>query len=66
MFTFACADLGTTCDFVAMAGTQEEVLTQAMEHATATHADAVATMKEAMSDEQMKEMLLGKMKEETA
>ena len=37
MKTLACADAGFTCDAVVTAGTEEEVLTIAAEHAQAVH-----------------------------
>ena len=66
MYTLACADLGTTCDFVAKAETQEEVLTQGMEHAASAHADTLTAMKGAMSDDEFKAVVAGKIKQEEA
>ena len=41
MKTLACADAGFTCDAVVTAGTEEEVLTIAAEHAQTVHGVSV-------------------------
>lgn len=64
MYTLACKDLGTDCEFVAKGETQDEVLQTMMGHASSAHADAVAKMSEGMTPEDMKAMLMAKMKSE--
>ena len=64
MKTLACKDLdpSLTCDFVAEGDTDEMVMGMMKKHATATHPEAAAKM-QAMSEDDVKMMMLSKMKD---
>jgi predicted small metal-binding protein len=66
MYTLACKDLGSECDFVANGETQDAVLLVMMGHASTAHAAEMAKMTEGKTPEDIKAMLTGKMKEEQA
>jgi predicted small metal-binding protein len=64
MYTLACKDMGSECDHVAKAETQEEVIQDMMGHAATSHGDEMAKMSEGKTPEEMKAMLMEKMKQE--
>ncbi len=57
---FACRDLGMDCDHVVKGENEEEVIKGAMEHATAVHADVLATITTPEQMEQMQNLLVSK------
>ncbi len=61
MKTLSCRDLGTNCDFVATGESNEEVINKMMEHATKEHKND--TEEKNMSNDDMKNMMLAKIKE---
>ncbi len=64
MYTLACKDLGTPCEFVARGETQDAVLQTIMEHAATAHPAEMAKMSEGKTPEDIKAMLTEKMKQE--
>ncbi len=65
MKTLACKDLGAPeCNFVAKAGTAEEVVSVMADHAMKMHKDKVAEMAKTMTPEQMNTMMMSKVKDE--
>jgi len=65
MKSLSCKDLGTPeCDFVAKGETAEGVVQEMADHAMQAHADKIAEMSKTMTPDQMKEMMMSKVKDE--
>jgi len=65
MKTLSCQDVsGLACPFVAKGETEEEVIQQLMGHAKTDHPEESTKMMEGKTEEEMKEMLKLKIKDE--
>lgn len=65
MKSLSCKDLGTPeCNFVAKGETAEEVVQTMSDHAMQAHADKIAEISKTMTPEQIKAMMMSKVKEE--
>lgn len=64
MKTLACADLGAPeCPFVARGEDAEMVVKEMTDHAMMAHKDKIDEMAKTMTPDQMKAMMVSKMKE---
>lgn len=64
MKTLACADLGNpTCPFTAEDATAEGAVAKMMDHAKMAHPDDIAKMSATMTPDQVKAMMMSKVKD---
>lgn len=65
MKTLSCQDMsGLSCPFVAKGETEETVIQQLMDHAKAEHSEELTKIIEGKTEEEVKEMMKSKIKEE--
>ncbi len=65
MKTLACKDIGTPdCNFVAKSETAEGAVKIMMDHASKAHKDKLDEMSKTMTPDQMKAMMMSKVKDE--
>lgn len=62
MKTLACRDMGVDCDFVAKGQTDEEVVAAGMRHAASRHPEYIKELHKTMSDDDLREASLMKIK----
>ena len=60
MKTLSCQDMGVSCDFVAKAETDEEVIKMAMDHAKDVHPEKVKEMMSKMSEQEIMDIAKSK------
>jgi len=63
MYSLSCKNMGVTCDYVATAGSREEVMEMATEHVKKVHPEKGKEMAEKMSKEEMEQSMMEKMVE---